>query len=305
MATPEEDADKIKEAMKGIGTDEDAIIDIIVNRTNAHRLEISRIFEEKYGNNIIDELKSELNGYLEDAVIALFLSPLDYDVSQLNKAMKGAGTDEDTLIEIICSRPTDYIQKLKLKYKEIYGKSLEKDVEDDTSGEFQYLLLELLKCERAENEIPNHKASYAKAKELVDEGQDNWSKKNSKFNQVFVKCSPMEIVMIAKYYHKLTGKTIIETINEQFSDDIKETYKAILYAMVSPSEFFATKVRKAVEGWGTKDNLLIRILVSRDEIDMPNIKRYYKQLYKSDLVEDVKADTSGDYQKLLIKLIEK
>jgi hypothetical protein len=38
---------------------------------------------------------------------------------------------------------------------------------------------------------------------------------------------------------------------------------------------------------------------------MPNIKRYYKQLYKSDLVEDVKADTSGDYQKLLIKLIEK
>ena len=305
MATPEEDADKIKEAMKGLGTDEDTIIDIIANRTNAHRLEIGKIFEEKYGQNIINELKSELNGYFEDAAVALFLSPIEYDVSQLKKAMKGAGTDEDTLIEIICSRPTEYIQKLKAKYKATYDKSLEEDVADDTSGEFQYLLLELLKCERAENEIPSHKVSYAKAKELVDEGEDNWSKKNSKFSQVFIKCSPMEIVMIAKYYHKLTGKTIIETINEHFSGDVKETYKTILYATISPSEFFATKVRKAIEGWGTNDNLLIRILVSRDEIDMPNIKRYYKQLYKSDLVEDVKADTSGDYQKLLIKLIEK
>ena len=48
--------------------------------------------------------------------------------------------------------------------------------------------------------------------------------------------------------------------------------------------------------------LLIRVLVSRDEIDLPQIKQYYKQLYGKDMVEDVKSDISGDYQKLMVEL---
>ena len=61
-------------------------------------------------------------------------------------------------------------------------------------------------------------------------------------------------------------------------------------------------VNKAIKGWGTNDNLLIRVLVTRDEIDMPQIKQYYKQLYGKDMLADIKSDCSGDYQKLLIEL---
>ena len=53
---------------------------------------------------------------------------------------------------------------------------------------------------------------------------------------------------------------------------------------------------------GNYDNMLIRVLVTRDEIDMPQIKQYYKQLYGKDMLEDVKNDTSGDYKNLLIEL---
>ena len=65
---------------------------------------------------------------------------------------------------------------------------------------------------------------------------------------------------------------------------------------------FSTRVNKAVKGWGTNDNLLIRVLVARDEIDMPEIKQYYKQLYGKDMLADIKSDCSGDYQRLLIEL---
>jgi hypothetical protein len=35
---------------------------------------------------------------------------------------------------------------------------------------------------------------------------------------------------------------------------------------------------------------------------MPQIKQYYKQLYGKDMVEAIKSDISGDYQKLMIEL---
>ena len=41
------------------------------------------------------------------------------------------------------------------------------------------------------------------------------------------------------------------------------------------------------------------------EIDMPQIKQYYKQLYGKDMVADIKADISGEYQNLFVQLCSK
>ena len=37
---------------------------------------------------------------------------------------------------------------------------------------------------------------------------------------------------------------------------------------------------------------------------MSIIKKYYHQIYQKDMIEDVKSDISGDYQKLMIELIK-
>ena len=71
---------------------------------------------------------------------------------------------------------------------------------------------------------------------------------------------------------------------------------------MNPSEYFATRVNYAVKGLGTKDKLLIRILVTRDEIDMPQMKLAYSNLYHKDMVKDIENDTSGDYKRLLVAL---
>ena len=83
---------------------------------------------------------------------------------------------------------------------------------------------------------------------------------------------------------------------------MKKLLRTIIYSSINPSEYFATRVNYAVKGLGTKDKLLIRILVTRDEIDMPEIKAAYQKLYNKDMVKDIEKDTSGDYKKLLVKL---
>ena len=302
MSTPEKDAEALRNAMKGAGTDENAIIKLVANRTNAQRQKIKLFYKSSYGRDLVEDLKKELSGNFEDAVIALFYDPVEYDCYQLRKAMKGLGTDEDTLIEIIATRPNWMIKAINKKYQEMYKKNLQKDVESETSGAFKRLLVSLLQGNRSENTHPNQEERTKNAKELYEAGEKNWGTDESMFNKIFCVRSPLEFAAICKASHKLTGHTISQAIDKEFSGDSKKLLTAIVYAVISPSEFFATRVNKAVKGWGTNDNMLIRVLVTRDEIDMPQIKQYYKQLYGKDMLEDVKNDTSGDYKNLLIEL---
>ena len=303
MTTPQQDADTLRKAMKGFGCDEKAIIEVCIHRTNAQRLEIVKAYKASYGRDLIADLKSELHGKFEDSMIALFTDPIEYDADELRKAMKGLGTNEDTLIEIIASRPPQVIQAIKAKFNEKYKRDLEADVKSETSGTLRKLLIALLQCGRSVNTNPNPSQCAQIADEIYKAGEAKLGTDESVFNKYFCTLSSHELALVSKEYHKLTGHTILQAIDKEFSGDAKKTLRTIVYATLSPSEYFATRVHDAVKGLGTKDHLLIRVIVSRSEIDLPQIKQYYKQLFGKDMYEDVKNDISGDYRTLLLGII--
>lgn len=67
--------------------------------------------------DLIKELKSELSGNLEECILALLEPSALYDAKSLRRAMKGAGTDEQALIEILCTRTNAEILAIKETYK--------------------------------------------------------------------------------------------------------------------------------------------------------------------------------------------
>jgi len=54
---------------------------------------------------------------------------------------------------------------------------------------------------------------------------------------------------------------------------------------------------------GTDDKTLIRLVVSRCEIDMEEIKQEFLKKYNKSLARMIESDTSGDYKKILVKLV--
>lgn len=115
---PAEDGDALRAAMKGFGTDEQTIIDILTARSNAQRQQIASYFNDALGRDLIKDLKSELGGKFEDVIVGLMLPPEQYLCKQLNKAMAGIGTDDGALVEILCTKNNEEIKRLVGVYED-------------------------------------------------------------------------------------------------------------------------------------------------------------------------------------------
>ena len=300
------DCRALRAAMKGIGTDEAAIINILTSRPNAHRYMLKHRYKALLGRDLIKDLKDELSGNFEDVCIALLESPYELDCRSLYEAMARIGTNEATLIEIIATRPTHQLYQDKILFQQMYGKDLVRYVESETSGHFRKVLVAMLQCQRHEVDYPiNEQELRMEAQRLYSAGAGRWGTDESVFTQIFATRSPVEIAAIASFYQQIAGVDLYTSLKKEFSGNVEKLLKAIFYCSINPPEWFATRVRNSLEGKGTKDKQLIRIIVSRAEIDLRQIKQAYYKLYGRDMVTDIRNDTSGDYKRILTEICNK
>ena len=297
-----EDTKKLIDFIKGKNKDDNALIKLVISKTNKERLQMKDEYNSTQNSDLIEDLKSAYSGHFKDVLVGLFYSPLDYDCYQIRKAVKGLGTDEEALIEILTTRSSEKIEQMKLRYKEMFpGRDMVEDIKSDTSGSFWTVLKALLENKRNSTTNPDLEDCQNCAQKLYDSGVN---KKNTleTFTEILTQKSKEEIITIGKIYHKISQSNILADIKNLFSGDTKKLLTGIVFGLLSPSEYFAELVRDAVKGLGTKDTTLLRIMVTRDEIDMPQIKQFYRQKYDKDMVDDIKDDTSGSYRKILVAL---
>ena len=297
-----EDTKKLIDFIKGKNKDDNALIKLVISKTNKERLQMKDEYNSTQNSDLIEDLKSAYSGHFKDVLVGLFYSPLDYDCYQIRKAVKGLGTDEDALIEILTTRTSEKIEQMKLRYKEMFsGRDMVEDIKSDTSGSFWTVLKALLENKRNSTTNPDLEDCQNCAQKLYDSGIN---KKNTleTFTEILTQKSKEEIITIGKIYHKMSQSNILADIKNLFSGDTKKLLTGIVFGLLSPSEYFAELVRDAVKGLGTKDTTLLRIMITRDEIDMPQIKQFYRQKYDKDMVDDIKDDTSGSYRKILVAL---
>ncbi|XP_043845758.1 annexin A11-like [Dromiciops gliroides] len=298
---PLRDAEVLRKAMKGFGTDEQAIIDCLGSRSNKQRQQILLSFKTAYGKDLIKDLKSELSGNFEKTILALMKTPVLYDVYEIKEAIKGAGTDEACLIEILAS-PNEHIREINRAYKTEFKKTLEEAIRSDTSGHFQRLLISLAQGNRDESTNVDLSLAQRDAQELYAAGENRLGTDESKFNAILCTRSRAHLTAVFNKYQRMTNRDIEKSICREMSGDLEQGMLAVVKCLKNTPAFFAERLNKAMRGAGTKDRTLIRILVSRSEIDLLDIRAEYKRLYGKSLYHDITGDTSGDYRKILLKI---
>ncbi|EPY74770.1 annexin A3 isoform 3, partial [Camelus ferus] len=166
------------------GTDENMLISILAERSNAQRQLIVKEYQAAYGKELKDDLKGDLSGELKNLMVALVTPPAVFDAKQLKKSMKGTGTNEDALIEILTTRTSRQMKEIGHAYCTVYKKSLGDAISSETSGDFRKALLTLADGRRDESQKVDEQLAKKDAQILYNAGEKRWGTDEDTFTEI-------------------------------------------------------------------------------------------------------------------------
>ncbi|NWS60629.1 ANXA4 protein, partial [Chunga burmeisteri] len=284
----EQEAQALRKAMKGFGTDEDAIIEILTKLNVSQRQQVLITYKSSIGRDLIDDLKSELSGNFERVIIGMMTPTTMYDVHELRRAMKV----QKSSFYMLC------VCVLSLEY----GHTLEEDIVSDTSSMFRRVLVSLATGKRDEGTYVDNALAQQDAQCLYEAGEKKWGTDEVQFMAILCTRNRCHLLKVFDAYRGIANKDITDSIKSEMSGDLEDALLAVVKCVRNKPAYFAERLYKSMKGLGTDDNTLIRVMVSRSEIDMLDIRREFLTMYGKSLYSFIKGDCSGDYRKVLLRL---
>ncbi|KAG8185424.1 hypothetical protein JTE90_018643 [Oedothorax gibbosus] len=250
-----------------------------------------------------DDIRAELGGHFEDVCIALLTPLAEYIVDCLYFAIKGDKVDENCLKEILVSLEFRDLCYVKSIFKEKYNEELVDFIESSVTSETKHLMSALLSNERQCSNDIDEQMAMDNATYLYNEGLSKSWKSEEFLINLLATHSKMQLQATILSFKKIAGYTLSEAIKSEFSGCTRDALLSMLECIENRVAFFATQLYEALKKPKTDDATIIRILVSRSEVDLADIYEWYHIKYDIDLCEAIYADTSGDYRTILLKIL--
>ncbi|XP_028191433.1 annexin-like protein RJ4 isoform X1 [Glycine soja] len=299
-----QDAEALQQAFKGWGADDKAIIAILGHRNVHQRQEIRKAYEEIYQEDLIVCLESEISGDFERAMYRWMLQPADRDAVLVNVAIKNGTKDYHVIAEIACVLSAEELLAVRRAYHRRYKCSLEEDVAANTTGNLRQLLVGLVTSYRYEGDEINVKFAQTEANVLHESVKEK--KGNSEeVIRILTTRSKTQLVATFNRYRDEHGISISKKLLDQTSDDFHKVLHTAIRCINDHKKYYEKVLRNAVKKFGTDEDGLSRVIVTRAEKDLKDIKELYYKRNSVHLEDEVSKETSGDYKKFLLTLLGK
>lgn len=175
-------------------------------------------------------------------------------------------------------------------------------MEHETSGDFTAALLALLKANKDESGVIDTDLAQKDAEVLFEAGENTKGINISAFIDILTTRSGLQLSKMFEHYAEVSDISLPKALDMELKGDIEDCLIDIVKCSWNTPAFFAEKLHLAMEGHGTCEDTLIRVLVSRSEVDLKKIVQEYRAMYDVSLQETILLDTKGHYETVLLGL---
>jgi len=293
---PKADAAALHKAFKGAGTDEDEVVKILGHRSKHQLEQIDHEYrvQSTGGTSLQHALEKELSGSFLQLAIGLSTPTAEFKKRCLKQAVEGAGTRESTLIDVICQSSNEEIREIS-KDADLYKKVL-----DDVGGDFKKVIVNCFRGDRPDHDISEKEAEDL-AQAFYKAGEGKLGTDENKYIDIITKHSLKALHRVDEVYKSKHKHGLIKAVESETSGDLKHSLIALLKPRL---EFLADRLHGAIAGLGTDERVVIYVFSILNKHELKEVGEIYKAKHKETLKDAIKGDTSANFRKLLLALLD-
>lgn len=317
MADEHQDLTRAFAGLGGLGVDETALVSALGRwrREPEKRAQFRRGFPgffsssagagiERCEDEYLLHLKAEFARF-KDAAVLWAMHPWERDARWAHHVLHKAHPPH-ILVEVACTRAADDLLGARRAYQALYHRSLEEDVAYRVRDANASLLLGLVSAYRYEGARVNEDLATEEAKALaaaVRAAPAAATKlvQNEQVVRVLVTRSKPQLGATFRVYMELHGKPLEEELPAE------PCLREAVRCLDSPPKYFSEVIHRAFSDDADRQAkaALTRVLVSRADTDMEDIKDAYTRQYGTKLADAVAKNTHGHYKEALLAIIGK
>ncbi|PSN72331.1 Annexin [Corynespora cassiicola Philippines] len=303
------DIEALRAAVSGFGFDEKKVISILAKKDPIQINTMAQQYQQRFMKSMLEQItgKTAVRGYFKETLIAIMRGPLTGDAYALYDAMKGMGTNEAILDDVLVGRSNADINAIKAEYRSLFNKDLDADLQGDLSGDTEDLFIMITSARRNEDSAPVIPQEVERDVTDLQAAMGGMFTKNGRqVCQILTSKNDAQIRAISLSYHQRFQKSLEKTVEAKFSGHMKNTLSLLLQRANNRALAEANQLEDAMAGLGTKDKLLVQRVVRChwDRNFMEQVKGEYQKRYNTSLVKRIEGETSGDYRSLLIACVQ-
>ncbi|XP_053322708.1 annexin A1-like [Spea bombifrons] len=225
-----DDADILRTAIKGMGTDEDALIEVCVSRSNQQIKQIHTVYKEEYKTELEKDIIADTSGDFQKSLLALLKGERSEDVyvnedlaDEDAKALYEAGeknkkTDLPVFIRILTSCSFPHLRKVFERYATYSKHDINQALDLQLKGDIESCLVAIVKC------ATNMPGFFAEKLHLAMKGTVTNYKV---LTRIMVSRSENDMKHIKAQYKQLYGKSLREALMEGTKGDCQTVLVAL------------------------------------------------------------------------------
>jgi annexin A7/11 len=271
-------------------------------------LKLRHTYDDRFRRSLLEDIQKETGGWFRTGLLALCRGPLLEDASLVDRALRGMGTKESMLNDVVLGRSNADLNAIKTCYANVFRKDMAKEIREDLSLKTERLFEYVLEARRAEESapvLPHDVEANVDRLQQATEGT-KFGTNQDVVCQIMAFSSNGMIRAIDTRYNAKYRRTLDDLLKHNLSGHMRDSLRLMAARAVDPIKSDADQLEDSMKGMGTKDELLVTRLVrvhwNREHFRQ--VKAAYQRFHRKDLLHKISGETSGDEKKLLVALCQ-